>query len=210
MNARNSASIVIADDNPLILAGMAALIQSDAQLNLSGQACRGNEAVELYERVLPDLMLIDLNMAGFDGVNAVSEICSRRPSAKIIILSSYDSEEDIDRGMRAGAYAYMLKSASLEDLMKCIFIVLSGKKYIMPELAVKMATRIPSNELTPRERNILSHVATGSSNKVIARKAGICEGTVKFHVKSIMLKLNVSTRTEAAMLAARRGLVQMC
>ena len=80
----------------------------------------------------------------------------------------------------------------------------------MPELAVKMATRIHSNELTPRERNILSHVATGSSNKVIARKAGICEGTVKFHVKSIMSKLNVSTRTEAAMLAARRGLVQMC
>ena len=123
--------------------------------------------------------------------------------------SGHEREEDADRGMRAGASAYMLKSAPLDDLMACIHTVLSGKKYMMPELALKLASRIHGNQLTPRERDILGHLATGMSNKVIARAAGIGVGTVKFHVKSIMSKLNVCTRTEAAMVAARRGLVHL-
>lgn len=204
-----SASIVIADVHPLIRAGMASLIESADNFHLLGQASSGSQAVEMCERLQPDLLLIDLNMPDCDGVEAIGRISARRPGAKIIILSGQEREEDADRGMRAGASAYMLKSAPLDDLMACIHTVLSGKKYLMPELALKLAGRIHGNQLTPRERDILGHLATGMSNKVIARAAGIGVGTVKFHVKSIMSKLNVCTRTEAAMVAARRGLVHL-
>ena len=204
-----SASIVIADVHPLIRAGMASLIESADNFQLLGQASSGSQAVEMCERLQPDLLLIDLNMPDCDGIEAISRISARRPGAKIIILSGQEREEDADRGMRAGASAYMLKSAPLDDLMACIHTVLSGKKYLMPELALKLAGRIHGNQLTPRERDILGHLATGMSNKVIARAAGIGVGTVKFHVKSIMSKLNVCTRTEAAMVAARRGLVHL-
>ena len=202
-----SASIVIADVHPLIRAGMASLIESEDNFKLLGQASSGSQAVEMCERLQPDLLLIDLNMPDCDGIEAIGRISARRPDAKIIILSGHEREEDADRGMRAGASAYMLKSAPLDDLMACIHTVLSGKKYMMPELALKLASRIHGNQLTPRERDILGHLATGMSNKVIARAAGIGVGTVKFHVKSIMAKLDVCTRTEAAMVAAKRGLV---
>ena len=204
-----SASIVIADVHPLIRAGMASLIESADNFHLLGQASSGSQAVEMCERLQPDLLLIDLNMPDCDGIEAIGRISACRPGAKIIILSGQEREEDADRGMRAGASAYMLKSAPLDDLMACIHTVLSGKKYLMPELALKLAGRIHGNQLTPRERDILGHLATGMSNKVIARAAGIGVGTVKFHVKSIMSKLNVCTRTEAAMVAARRGLVHL-
>lgn len=204
-----AASIVIADVHPLIRAGMASLIESDDKFKLLGQASSGTQAVEMCERLQPDLLLIDLNMPDCDGIEAIGRISAGRPDAKIIILSGHEREEEADRGMRAGASAYMLKSAPLNDLMACIHTVLSGKKYMMPELALKLASRIHGNQLTPRERDILGHLATGMSNKVIARAAGIGVGTVKFHVKSIMAKLNVCTRTEAAMVAARRGLVHL-
>lgn len=205
----HTTSIIIADVHPLIRAGMAALIESDGQFTLLGQACDGQEALDMCERLQPDLLLMDVNMPGCDAVTAIGQLRARRPDAKVIVLSGHDGEEDADRSMRAGAHAYMLKSAPLDDLMTCIHTVLQGRKFMMPELAVKLASRIHGNHLTPRERDILVHLAEGMSNKVIARAAGIGVGTVKFHVKSIMSKLNVCTRTEAAMVAARRGLVHL-
>ena len=207
MNTLNAASIVIADVHPLIRAGMASLIESEDNFKLLGQASSGSQAVEMCERLQPDLLLIDLNMPDCDGIEAIGRISARRPDAKIIILSGHEGEDEADRGMRAGASAYMAKSAPLDDLMACIHTVLSGKKYMMPELALKLASRIHGNQLTPRERDILGHLATGMSNKVIARAAGIGVGTVKFHVNNILAKLNVASRTEAATVAARRGLL---
>jgi DNA-binding NarL/FixJ family response regulator len=205
----HTASIVIADVHPLIRAGMASLIESDGKFTLLGQASNGEQAVEMCERLRPDLVLIDLNMPDCDGIEAIGRIRARQPAAKVIILSGHEREDEVDRSMRAGASAFMAKNAPLDDLMTCIHAVLQGKKFMMPDLALKLASRIHGNQLTPRERDILSHLATGMSNKVIARAAGIGVGTVKFHVKSIMAKLNVCTRTEAAMVAARRGLVHM-
>ncbi|NGZ87318.1 response regulator [Duganella aceris] len=205
----NTASVVIADIHPLIRAGMAALIEADDGFTLLGQASDSAQTLELCRRLRPDLVLMDLNLPGCDGIEAINRIRAQQPSAKVVILSGHDGEDEVDRSMRAGADAYMLKSAPLDTLMAGLHTVMSGKKYMMPELAVKLATRIQGNQLTPRERDILGHLATGMSNKVIARAAGIGVGTVKFHVKSIMSKLNVCTRTEAAMVAARRGLVQM-
>jgi two-component system NarL family response regulator len=205
----NTASVVIADIHPLIRAGMAALIEADDGFTLLGQASDSAQTLEMCRRLQPDLVLMDLNLPGCDGIEAINRIRAQQPSAKVVILSGHDGEDEVDRSMRAGAHAYMLKSAPLDTLMAGLHTVMSGKKYMMPELAVKLATRIQGNQLTPRERDILGHLATGMSNKVIARAAGIGVGTVKFHVKSIMSKLNVCTRTEAAMVAARRGLVQM-
>jgi two-component system NarL family response regulator len=205
----NTASVVIADVHPLIRAGMAALIESDGKFTLLGQASNGSQALEMCERLQPDLLLMDLNLPDCDGIQALGRIRAQHPGAKVIILSGHDGEEDADRSMRAGANAYMPKNAPLDDLMTCIHTVLQGRKFMMPELALKLASRIHGNQLTPRERDILTHLASGMSNKVIARAAGIGVGTVKFHVKSIMSKLNVCTRTEAAMVAARRGLVHL-
>ncbi|MYM22406.1 response regulator [Duganella sp. FT135W] len=205
----HTASIIIADVHPLIRAGMAALITSDGKFTLLGQASNGTQAVEMCERLQPDLLLMDLDLPDCDGVEALGRIRAHHPDAKVIILSGHDGEEHADRSMRAGAQAYMLKNAPLDDLMTCIHAVLQGRKFMMPELALKLASRIHGNQLTPRERDILVHLASGMSNKVIAREAGIGIGTVKFHVKSIMSKLNVCTRTEAAMVAARRGLVHL-
>lgn len=205
----NTASVVIADVHPLIRAGMAALIESDGKFTLLGQAANGSQALEMCERLQPDLLLMDLNLPDCDGVEALGRIRAQHPGAKVIILSGHDGEEDADRSMRAGAHAYMPKNAPLDDLMTCIHTVLQGRKFMLPEVALKLASRIHGNQLTPRERDILVHLATGMSNKVIARVAGIGVGTVKFHVKSIMSKLNVCTRTEAAMVAARRGLVHL-
>lgn len=205
----NTASVVIADIHPLVRAGMAALIEADDGFTLLGQAGDGEQTLEMCRRLQPDLVLMDLNLPGCDGIEAINRIRAQQPSAKVVILSGHDGEDEVDRSMRAGAHAYMLKSAPLDTLMAGLHTVMSGKKYMMPELAVKLATRVHGNQLTPRERDILGHLATGMSNKVIARAAGIGVGTVKFHVKSIMSKLNVCTRTEAAMVAAKRGLVQM-
>jgi len=205
----NTASVVIADIHPLIRAGMASMIEADDKFTLLGQASNGEQALEMCERLRPDLVLMDFNLPDCDGVEAINRIRARQPSAKVVILSGHDGEDDVDRSMRAGAHAYMLKSASLEVLMTGLRTVMAGRKFMMPELAVRLATRVHGNQLTPRERDILGHLATGMSNKVIARAAGIGVGTVKFHVKSIMAKLNVCTRTEAAMVAAKRGLVTL-
>jgi two-component system NarL family response regulator len=205
----NTASVVIADIHPLVRAGMAALIEADDGFTLLGQAGDSEQTLELCRRLQPDLVLLDLNLPGCGGIEAINRIRAQQPLAKVVILSGHDGEDEVDRSMRAGAHAYMLKSAPLDTLMAGLHTVMSGKKYMMPELAVKLATRVHGSQLTPRERDILGHLATGMSNKVIARAAGIGVGTVKFHVKSIMSKLNVCTRTEAAMVAARRGLVQM-
>jgi DNA-binding NarL/FixJ family response regulator len=191
----NTASVVIADIHPLIRAGMASMIEADDKFTLLGQASNGEQALEMCERLRPDLVLMDFNLPDCDGVEAINRIRARQPSAKVVILSGHDGEDDVDRSMRAGAHAYMLKSASLEILMTGLRTVMAGRKFMMPELAVRLATRVHGNQLTPRERDILGHLATGMSNKVIARAAGIGVGTVKFHVKSIMAKLNVCTRT---------------
>lgn len=208
-DAMPPATVVIADDHPLILAGMAALIGSESSLTLLGQAADGNQAADMHERLRPDLLLIDLNMPECGGIDAIARIRARAPDAKIIILTSYEGDEDVHRGMQAGASAYVLKDAPFDDLLECMRRVLAGRKYLAPDMAAKLAGRVHGNTLSAREQEILHHLATGKSNKVIARAAGIGVGTVKSHINSILSKLNVASRTEAAMVASRRGLVHL-
>ena len=200
-------SLVIVDDHPLILSGLVSLFQADPSFALLGQAANGLEAVEQYQRHRPDVMLMDLNMPECGGVEAIKRIRQLDANARIIILTTYEGEEDVHRALQAGARAYLLKSASFEHIGQCVRQVAANGKYLPPALAAKLANRIGANQLSPRELEILVHLSEGKSNKLIARAAGIGVGTVKFHVNNILSKLNVSCRTEAASVALKRGLI---
>jgi DNA-binding NarL/FixJ family response regulator len=200
-------TVLIADDHPLILAGLAALIGVEPTLQLVGQASDAVAAVEHYLRLRPDVMLVDLNMPGGGGVEAIRKIRALVPDARIVILTTYDGDEDVHRGLLAGASAYLLKQSGLDEVVQCVRQVAANRRYLAPGLAEKLANRVDANRLSRRELEILAHLSAGMSNKMIARTENIGVGTVKYHVNNILSKLNVSCRTEAACVAARRGLI---
>lgn len=199
-------TLVIADDHPLILAGMATLIELEPGLALLGQAVDADGAVEQYERLRPDVLLVDLNMPG-SGLEAIARVRARHPDARVVILTTYEGDEDVHRGLAAGAAGYLLKHAPFEEIVLCLRQVMRHGRYLPPQLANKLASRIHCSALSRRELDILAHLAAGKSNKLIARDAGIGVGTVKYHINNILSKLNVSSRTEAACVAQQRGLL---
>jgi DNA-binding NarL/FixJ family response regulator len=203
---QSTISLVIADDHPLILAGIATLIESEPSFELLGQAVDAVQAVEQYERLRPDVLLIDLNMPG-GGLEAIAQVKAMDTDAKIVILTTYEGDEDVHRGLRAGASAYLLKQAGFEEIVHCVRQVADRRRYLPPVLVEKLAARINANQLSKRELDILAHLSAGKSNKIIARDAGIGIGTVKYHINNILSKLNVSCRTEAASVAQKRGLL---
>jgi DNA-binding NarL/FixJ family response regulator len=203
---QSTISLVIADDHPLILAGIATLIESEPSFELLGQAVDAVQAVEQYERLRPDVLLIDLNMPG-GGLEAIAQVKAMDADAKIVILTTYEGDEDVHRGLRAGASAYLLKQAGFEEIVHCVRQVADRRRYLPPVLVEKLAARINANQLSKRELDILAHLSAGKSNKIIARDAGIGIGTVKYHINNILSKLNVSCRTEAASVAQKRGLL---
>ena len=200
-------SLVIADDPPLILAGLASLIESEPDLALLGQGTSAAEAVALYERLRPDVMLVDLNMPG-GGLEAIIDTRRTHPDAKIVMLTSYEGDENVHRALQAGAAGYLLKQAGFEEILRCVRQVVDQRRYLPALLAEKLALRIHTSPLSRRELDILAHLSAGKSNKLIARDAGIGVGTVKYLVNNILSKLNVSCRTEAASVAQQRGLLQ--
>ncbi len=206
MDEARPITLVVADDHPLILAGLAAMIRDEPALALLGQAADGPAAVDMYLRLRPDVLLVDLNMPG-GGVEAIRRIRAAVPDAKIVILTTWEGDEDVHRGLLAGASAYLLKQSGLEQVVDCVRQVAANRRYLAPGLAEKLAARVPANRLSPRELEILAHLSAGMSNKMIARTENIGVGTVKYHVNNILSKLDVSCRTEAACVAARRGLL---
>lgn len=200
-------TVLIADDHPLILAGIAAVIEAEPELDLLGQALDADQAVAQYERLRPDVLLIDLNMPGGGGLEAIARIRVRHPQARIVILTTYEGDEDVHRGLAAGAAGYLLKQSAFEEIVLCLRQVMRHGHYLPAQLARKLASRIHSSALSPRELDILAHLSAGKSNKLIARDAGIGVGTVKYHINNILSKLNVSSRTEAACVAQQRGLL---
>ncbi|MYM84728.1 response regulator [Duganella sp. FT50W] len=202
-------SILIADDHPLILAGLSSLLGAMPEFRLLAQATDGAQAVALYRQHRPDVVIMDLSMPLLNGVEAIEQIRAEDASASIVILTTYQGDEDVYRGLRAGAKAYLLKDAASEQLVDCLRTVAAGQQYLPEAVASKLAERKASSQLSRRELDILAHLATGKSNKMIARSADIEVGTVKFHVNNILAKLNVASRTEAATVAARRGLLSV-
>lgn len=202
-------TVLLADDHAVVREGLVAIIARQKDMVVVGEASNGRQALELWREWRPDVTLLDLRMPEMDGVSVISAIRAIEPKARILILTTYDGDEDIYRGIRAGAKAYLLKDTPREGLLACIRAVYAGDTYIPPALAAKLAAQVSGERLTQREQQILELLAEGKSNKLIAYTLTITEGTVKTHVKSILEKLGVTSRTEAVSLAAKRGLIKL-
>jgi two-component system NarL family response regulator len=199
----------VADDHALVRAGVVGTLELYDEMRVVAQARNGREAVELYREHRPDITLMDLNMPEMGGVEAVQTIREEFPDARIIILTTYDGDEDIFRGLSAGAKAYLLKEGSVDQLVDTVRAVHRGQVRIPEEVAAKLATRMMTTELTAREKEVLRLIVAGNSNQEIGSALFITEATVKAHVNRILDKLDVSDRTQAVTVALRRGLVHL-
>jgi len=200
--------VLIVDDHSVVRRGIAAIIDMEDDAIVVGQASDGAEAIELWRTLQPDVVLMDLRMPGMEGVEAIRRIRSEDDQAGIIVLTTFDHDEDIYAGLRAGAKAYLLKDVEPEELFRCIRAVHAGEAYLQPKVAAKLAQRVQEEPLTEREEQILKLLAEGKSNRGIGQVLHITESTVKSHMKSLFVKLDVTSRAEAIALAARRGLVK--
>src|SRR3982750_960452 len=202
------AAVLVVDDHALLRTGVANIINHEPDLVVVAEASNGVEAVAAFERHRPDVTLLDLRMPVVGGVEAVRQIRERDPHAKVIVLTTYDTDEDISRALKAGAKAYILKDIAADRLIECIPDVPAGKPYLAPQAAAKLAEGVTRVQLTPRELGTLRLIADGKSNKEIANELGISERTVKTHLGHLFAKLGVTSRTEAGKIGMRRGLVR--
>jgi two-component system NarL family response regulator len=200
---------MVADDHPMMREGIAALIGRRPGMQVVAEANNGREAIDLYREHKPDVTLMDLQMPVMTGVDAITAIREEFPSAHIIVLTTYDGDEDIYRSLVAGARGYLLKDASRDELLEAIRTVHNGKELMSPEIAAKLAQRIRKSELTARELEVLNQIAKGKSNLEIGSLLFISEGTVKAHVNNILAKLCVNDRTQAVITAIQRGIVHL-
>jgi two-component system NarL family response regulator len=201
--------VLLVDDHALLRTGVANIINQEPDLHVVAEAANGAEAVDAFREHHPDITLLDLRMPVMEGVEAVRHIREIDGQARVIVLTTYDADEDIARALQAGAKAYVLKDISADALIECIHHVLAGKTYVAPAIAAKLAERVTRIQLTPRELSTLRLMADGKANKEIATDLGISERTVKTHLGHLFEKLGVTSRTEAVKVATRRGLVRL-
>ena len=199
--------ILIVDDHPVVRAGLASMLGTQAELDLIGSSPSGEDALRLIEEREPDVLLLDLRMPGMSGVQTLQAIKAAGRSVRVIILTNYETDEDIYRAVQAGAQGYLLKDTSLRDMLEAIRAVHAGKRYIPSHIASRLAERMVRTDLTARELEILKLLARGPTNKQIGHMLGISDNTVRNHVLKIMEKLEASDRTEAATTAIQRGLI---
>jgi DNA-binding NarL/FixJ family response regulator len=201
--------ILVADDHPALRIGMKAVIKSmKGEAALVGLAADGNQALEKYRALRPDVMTLDLRMPGIDGLAVLEQLLELDPGARILVMTMYDSEEDIFRSFEAGATGYILKSASREEIIQGIRSVSRGERHVPPHLALKLSSRASTIALTPRETEVLELLRLGITNKEIGESLEVAAGTVKTHVRVILTKLGAMSRTEAVNIAIQRGLLR--
>ena len=199
--------ILVVDDHEIVRQGLVSLLNTEPGLIVVAVAGNGQQAVEAFAEHLPDITLMDLRLPVMGGVAATQAIRSQFPTARIIVLTTYDGDEDIYRALQAGAQSYLLKGISFDELLATIRSVKGGARRIPTAVAEKLAERMPGQELTKREAQVLALIVKGNSNLDIATALGISEATVKSHVNSLLAKLGVTDRTQAATTALQRGLV---
>jgi DNA-binding NarL/FixJ family response regulator len=201
--------ILAVDDHPMLREGIAALLASQSDMKLVGEASNGREALEQFRKHRPDLTLMDLHMPDMDGIEAMVAICSEFPEARIIVFTTYKGDIQVLRALKAGARAYLLKGLLRKELLETIRAVHAGQKRIPPEVAAELADHAIDDPLTSREIDVLRLIAGGNANKLIADRLSITEETVKGHVKNILSKLGASDRTHAVTIALQRGIIDL-
>lgn len=201
--------VVVAEDHGVVRDGLVALIDREADMTVVGQAATGRDAVAMVRAQRPDVTLMDLQMPNGDGVEAIRTLRAEFPAIRILVLTTYDGDEDIYRGLQAGAQGYLLKDVPYEELIAAIRLVHAGQKYLPPPLMAKVSERIGGAVLTEREREVVQLLVAGRSNAEIGDALHITEGTAKFHVTNILAKLGVQDRTQAVVVALKRGLARI-
>jgi two-component system NarL family response regulator len=201
--------ILIVDDHPPMRMGLVALIKSQPGMDVIAEASDGEEAIEVYDDVLPDVVLMDLRMPGMGGVEAILAIRKKHPEARVIVLSTYDLDEDIHRAIQSGAQSYLLKDMPSEEIASTIHAVYAGDSMLPRQVAERLNMRSQREQLTERERDVLESLIKGRSNKEIASGLCLSEETVKSHLKTLFGKLRVHDRTGAAVEAIRHGIVHL-
>jgi len=209
MDAQDRIRVFSVDDHPLLREGLAAIINSQPDMTLVAQAANGGEAIQDYPKHQPDVTLMDLRLPDMSGIDALIAIRLAAPAARIIILTTFEGDVEIQRALKAGARGYLLKSTPPKELVDAIRQVHAGKKRVPPEVAAQLAESMSDDDLTPREIEVLRLVANGNRNQDVAKALFISEETVKAHLKHIMLKLDATDRTQAVTIAVRRGLIHL-
>ena len=201
--------ILAVDDHPLLRGGVAALIADQSDMTLAGEASNGRDAIEEFRRLKPDITLMDVQLPGMDGIDAILAIRAEFPAARIIVLTTYEGDFLAQRALKAGAQAYILKARVRKDLLETIRMVHRGAKRVDPQIAEQIACRMEDDMLSEREIKVLSLIAAGKSNREVAAQLAISEETAKTHVRNILAKLGVNDRTHAVTLALQRGIIHL-
>ncbi|HEV2863714.1 MAG TPA: response regulator transcription factor [Pyrinomonadaceae bacterium] len=209
MSEQSSIRVLSVDDHPLMREGIAAIVNSRPDMKIVAQAATGSEAVEMYRLHRPDVTLMDLRLPDMSGIDALGRIRAEFADARVIMLTTFEGDVEIQRALKAGARGYLIKSSPPDELVQTIRHVHQGRKGIPPRVAAHLAEHMSDEDLTEREVEVLRHVAEGGRNRDIAEKLFISEETVKAHVKHIMDKLGAADRTQAVAIAVRRGIIQL-
>jgi len=201
--------VLSVDDHPLLREGLATIINHQPDMLLEAQASNAQEAIVEYRKHKPDVTLMDLRLPDKSGIDAMIAVRAEFPQARVIMLTTFEGDVEVQRALEAGARGYLLKSMPPEELVEVIRQVHAGKKRIPPQLAAQLAEHMSDEDLTAREIQVLNHIAGGNRNRDIADKLFITEETVKVHIKHIMEKLGASDRTQAVAIAVRRGIIEL-
>jgi two-component system NarL family response regulator len=209
MSQSTNIRVLIVDDHSIVRQGLATIINRDPEMTVIAQAEDGQQAIDCFREYQPDVTLMDLRMPQVGGVEAITAICAEFKLARIMVLTTYDGDEDIYRGLQAGAKGYLLKDAKPNELLSAIRMIHSGQQYIPPSVGAKLVQRMSNPELSERELDVLRLMAQGMSNLDISTALSIGESTVKSHVNRILSKMSVNDRTQAVIVAVKRGIVSL-
>ena len=201
--------VLLVDDHPLLREGLGLVVRNEPDMELAGSASTGRESIDLFHSVRPHVVLMDLRLSDMSGIDAMIAIRERSPNARVVILTTFEGDAEINRALKAGAFGYLLKSMPRKQIVEAIRAVHAGRRRIPPEIAATLAEHLGQEFLSAREIVILKQVAEGGRNKEIAAQLSISEETVKSHMKNILEKLGASDRTQAVSIAVRRGMMEL-
>lgn len=209
MSKAKQIRVLCVDDHPIVREGLTSIVALQPDMEIVGAAGSGVEALRMFREFSPDVVLVDLRLRDTTGFELIRDILAVSPSARAIVLTSFEGDVDIERALAAGAKGYVVKGMVREELLEAIRAVHAGKRHVPSAIAAKLVDHLASEKLTQRELDVLQEVAKGKRNKEIGAELSIAEDTVKMHVKSILMKLGVNDRTEAVTIALRRGIIHL-